>query len=60
MPSLDPIIAAFLNRLVTVKEYADLEGISVVQAHRRIAQGKAQEVIIKARHFIVLPEDKAV
>lgn len=56
MPSLDPIVARFLDRLVTIKEYADLEKISVVQAHRRIAQGKADEVIIKGRHFIVLPE----
>lgn len=53
MPTLDPIIAAFLDRLLTIKEYADLEKISVVQAHRRIAQGKAQEIVIKGRHFIL-------
>ncbi|GAB2866194.1 hypothetical protein GCM10027044_29230 [Hymenobacter ruber] len=54
MPSLTPAINSFLARLRTVKEYAVLEGISVVQVHRRINEGKAEGLKIRGHQFVVL------
>ena len=48
-------VEAYLARLRTVKEYADSEGISVVQAHRRIMDKKVESVKLRARLFVVLP-----
>jgi len=54
--AMPPEVAAFIARLRTVPEYATEQNISRVQAHRRIAEGKASTVEIRGRLFIVLPE----
>ncbi|MBG8552330.1 hypothetical protein [Hymenobacter guriensis] len=58
MPTTDPAIRAYLSRLLTIKQYAEREGISVTQVYRRISDGKAEPEIIGDKQFIVLPEVK--
>lgn len=55
MPTTDPKIRSYLSRLLTIKEYADREGISVTQVYRRIAAGKAEVEQVGGKDFIVLP-----
>lgn len=55
MLNLTPDILDFISRLRTVPEYAESEGISRVQAHRRIEQKKVDTVEIRKRLYIVLP-----
>lgn len=55
MPDLHPAVTDFIARLRTVPEWATSEGISRVQAHRRIEQKKVDTVELRGRLYIVLP-----
>jgi hypothetical protein len=55
MPTDNPIIRAYLARLVSIPAYAEREKITVTQAHRRIKEGKAETELIGTRTFVVLP-----
>lgn len=53
---MHPEVLAFLKRLRTIPEYADEEGISLVQAHRRLKEGKAEKFEIRGKPFVLLPK----
>lgn len=55
MPTDNPAIRAYLDRLVSIPDYAKREKITVTQAHRRIEGGKADTERIGKRVFVVLP-----
>jgi hypothetical protein len=55
MATDNPAIRAYLDRLVSIPDYAKREGITVTQAHRRIEGGKADTEMIGKRTYIVLP-----
>jgi hypothetical protein len=59
MPTTSPKIRAYLDRLVSIPDYAKHEGITVTQAHRRIEGGKADTELIGKRVFVVLPAPPA-
>lgn len=55
MPTDNALIRAYLDRLVSIPDYAKLEGITVTQAHRRIDGGKVETELIGKRTYVVLP-----
>lgn len=55
MPTDTAVIRAYLDRLVSIPDYASREKITVTQAHRRIKEGKADTEKIGKRVFVVLP-----
>ncbi len=59
MPTSDSAIRSYLERLRTIKQYADMEGITVTQVYRRIADGKAEVEEIGGKQFIVVPANPA-
>jgi hypothetical protein len=54
---MHPEVQSFIDRLRTVPEYATEQGISLVQAHRRIKEGKAHEVKLRGKVFVLLPDN---
>jgi len=55
MATDNPLIAAYLKRLISIPDYASLEKITVTQAHRRIEGGKVDTEKIGKRTYVVLP-----
>jgi hypothetical protein len=53
---MHPEVQSYLDRLRTVPEYAKEQGISLVQAHRRLSEGKADKAIIRGKVFVLLPK----
>ena len=51
------IISAYLARLQRVSSYAKKEGVSTVEAYRRIDAGKLEGVKIDGVAFVVGPAD---
>ncbi len=56
---MHPEVKLFLARLRTVPEYAAAQGISLVQAHRRISSGKAVGVSLRGKAFVLLASEVA-
>lgn len=54
----NPLIADYLKRLRTIKQYADEEKISVTQVYRRIDEKRAETEEVAGKVFIVLPEPR--
>lgn len=52
----NPLIAAYLLRLRTIKQYADEEKISVTQVYRRIEEKRAETEEIAGKVFVVAGE----